>query len=65
MAGLGSPPFCGWRRRSGASKRGNGKRAKGLARGGSCSAAARERRRAGVLYRAGHGGGEVAAGGWI
>ena len=64
-AGLGSPAFCGWRWRSGASERGNGKRAKGLARGCSCSAAARERRRAGVLYRAGHGGGEVAAGGWI
>ena len=65
MAGLGSPAFCGWRRRSGTSEQGNGKIAKGLARRGSCSAVARERRRAGVLYRAGHGGGEVAAGGWI
>jgi hypothetical protein len=64
-AGLGSPAFCGWRRRSGTSEQGNGKIAKGLARRGSCSAVARERRRAGVLYRAGHGGGEVAAGGWI
>ena len=65
MAGLGAPAFCGWRRRFGASERGNSKRAKGLARRSSYSAAARERRRAGVLYRAGHGGGEVAVGGWI
>jgi len=42
---------------------GKWQKSKGISTRGSCSAAARERRRAGVLYRAGHGGGEVAAGG--
>ena len=51
------------RRCSGAWKRGKGERALGLACWGTCSAHAREKSVSGVLQRASHDGGEVAAGG--
>ena len=60
-AASSSPEFGRWQWCSGVSGRGFDEEARETESGGSAGAAARERRGAGVLPWAGHGGGEVAA----